>query len=296
MAFALAGCTAAAPQQPGVLEAALGEPNGDYPNYDERVVLYATNRARTDPAAAGWSSYPAQPPLQWDYDLNRSSRAHSEDMRDTPCFQHNSCNGTDVFMRIESYYTGAWNNIGENISAGVPDGTTAVYNWLYEIGAAKGETGHRDNIFSKDFTLLGAGFAAGGSQYQNYWTQDFIGTPVTLPHLTDGIHFPKTGAQVTFGATYYDAGGQAASRVEVILDGACNPLAKTRGTAANATYEAMIAVPSGCHAYYFRSTTGGVDSTYPDTGSLQVGSSCTTLFAAGHATPICDGGGGGGGG
>jgi uncharacterized protein YkwD len=164
------------PAGAAAVSGALGQPNGDYPGYEERAVLYLTNRARTDPSAEGWPSYPAQPPLQWSYDLDRAARAHSLDMRDTPCFQHNSCDGTDAQARVLSYYTGPWMAWGENISAGVPDPPTAVHNWLYEIGAAAGETGHRDNIFSSGFTLLGVGFAAGGTKYKNYYTQDFIGT------------------------------------------------------------------------------------------------------------------------
>src|SRR3954465_6567302 len=113
-----AGCTAV---PIGESEAALGDPNGDYPSYDERVVLYGTNRARVDPAKEGWASYPATPPLQWNLQLNQSSRAHSLDMRDTPCFQHNSCDGTDIWQRITGYYTTQYMSIGENISAGVPD-------------------------------------------------------------------------------------------------------------------------------------------------------------------------------
>ncbi len=294
----LTGCISTAPVSEST--AALGEPTGDYPSYDERVVLYGTNRARTDPAKAGWASYPAQPPLQWNYALNESSRAHSVDMRDKPCFQHNSCDGTDCFARINSFYTGSWMSEGENISAGVPDGLTAVYNWLYEIGAPAGETGHRDNIFSKDFTHLGNGFAAGGTAFTNYWTQDFVQTSVTRPHLTDGIHVPvkgKTGGAVTFGATYYDASGKAASSVVVIIDGACQTLPMARGTAGNATYEGPISLADGCHQYYFRSTTNGVDSTYPDTGSLGVGwgSATCPLFVAGHMAPACGGTGGTGG-
>src|SRR5678815_4102995 len=161
LALLLVACTAV---PVGESAAALGEPNGDYPNYDERVVLYATNRARVDPAKEGWGSYAATPPLQWNLQLNQSARVHSADMRDTPCFQHDSCDGTDIWDRITGYYTSSYQTIGENISAGVPDGITAVHNWIYEIGAAPGETGHRENIFSKDFAFLGAGFAAGGSK------------------------------------------------------------------------------------------------------------------------------------
>src|SRR5204862_949806 len=131
-----------------VVRSALGQPMGDYPSYEERVVLYGTNRARVSPTAEGWAAYPPQPPMQWNYDLNRSSRAHSLDMRDTPCFQHPSCDGTDTFARVFTFYTGPWTSVAENIAAGVMDPQTVVHNWIYEIGAAAGETGHRDAIFS----------------------------------------------------------------------------------------------------------------------------------------------------
>src|SRR5438270_13443819 len=88
---------------------ALGQPSGDFPAYEERVVLYATNRARMSPTAEGWPAYPAQPPLQWNVDLNHSSRAHSQDMHDNGCFTHPSCGSTtdDTFTRVQMYYTGA---------------------------------------------------------------------------------------------------------------------------------------------------------------------------------------------
>ncbi len=299
LASLLAGCVGAPEPPPGQVEqstAALGEPSGDYPDYDERVVLYATNRARANPSQEGWPSYPAQPPLQWNEQLNESARAHSIDMRDTPCFQHNSCDNTDVFTRITTYYTTSYSEIGENISAGVPDGVTAVHNWLYEIGAAAGETGHRDNIFSKDFTLMGVGFAVGGTQYQNYWTQDFIGTPVTLPALSDGIHFPvtaATGKSLTFGATWYDAAGRPPAAISAVIDGHCHTLALTRGGDGLAAYETSATLADGCHPYYFLATVGSTTSIYPSTGSLQAGYGSTgascALFVTTQAASDCGG-------
>jgi hypothetical protein len=295
----IAGCDRAPPAV-DVVRASLGLPAGDYPNYDERVALYATNRARTDPTAEGWPTYPAQPPLLWQVDLNHSARVHSQDMHDTPCFQHNSCDGTDAFARVQTYYTGPWMEIGENISAGksVSDGFIAIHNWIYEIGAAAGETGHRDNIFSAKFTLIGNGFVPGGTAFQNYWTQDFIGTPVTHPRLADGVHFPATiaaGAAATFGTTYYDAGGAAPTRIAVVVDGVCNLLGLVHGIAARGAYEAKLSLATGCHPYFFLSTTGGADATYPDSGALQVGigvdaSACplavTTRAVNGCATTV----------
>jgi hypothetical protein len=292
LALLTVGCTAV---PVGEENSALGQPDGDYPNYDERVVLYATNRARVDPAKEGWSSYAKQPPLQWEENLNKSSRAHSVDMRDTPCFQHNSCDGTDIWKRITSYYTTQYQSIGENISAGVPDGVTAVHNWLYEIGAPAGETGHRDNIFSQDFTFMGVGYAAGGSQYDNYWTQDFIGNPVTRPAMSDGIHFPQkaaSGKSLTFGVTWYDSAGSAPSKVSVVVDGVCKDLTLARGSGGLAAYEASLSFADGCHAYYFRAVNNGKTVVYPDMGSLQAAfgnGTCTALFATSQMPADCSG-------
>jgi hypothetical protein len=292
LALLTVGCTAI---PVGEENSALGQPDGDYPNYDERVVLYATNRARVDPGKEGWSSYAKQPPLQWEENLNKSSRAHSVDMRDTPCFQHNSCDGTDIWKRITSYYTTSYQSIGENISAGVPDGLTAVHNWLYEIGAPAGETGHRDNIFSKDFTFMGTGFAAGGNQYTNYWTQDFIGNPVTRPAMTDGIHFPQkaaSGKSLTFGVTWYDSAGASPSKISVVVDGVCKDLTLARGSGGIAAYEATLSFADGCHAYYFRAVNGSKTALFPDSGSLQAGygsATCSSLFATSQAPADCAG-------
>jgi len=294
---ACAGPTDAETEQ---VTSALGEPMGDFPAYEERVVLYATNRARVSPTTEGWPSYPAQPPLQWNYQLNQSSRAHSIDMRDTPCFQHPSCDGTDTFARVLTYYKGTWMSLAENISAGVTDPQVAVHNWINEIGAAAGETGHRDAIFGAGLTLIGVGFAPGGtSKTPNYWTQDFVGVTVKRPRLTDGIHFPKSvaaGGKVTFGATYYDAAvGAGKPQVFAVVDGACQGLAMARGTTALGAYEGAATLTDGCHAYYFVATLGdGVAlATYPDTGALQVGAGAAAatcaLFATTRTAATCGG-------
>src|SRR5450432_2580912 len=297
-------CTGPADAETDQVTSALGEPMGDFPAYEERVVLYATNRARVSPTTEGWPSYPAQPPLQWNYQLNQSSRAHSIDMRDTPCFQHPSCDGTDTFARVLTYYKGTWMSLAENISAGVTDPQVAVHNWINEIGAAAGETGHRDAIFGAGLTLIGVGFAPGGtSKTPNYWTQDFVGVTVKRPRLTDGIHFPKSvaaGGKVTFGATYYDAAvGAGKPQVFAVVDGACQGLAMARGTTALGAYEGAATLADGCHAYYFVATLGdGVAlATYPDTGALQVGAGAATatcaLFAPTRPAMTCGGAAGG---
>jgi uncharacterized protein YkwD len=296
----MAAC--AGPTDAGVeaVMSALGEPMGDFPSYEERVVLYATNRARVSPTTEGWPTYPAQPPMQWNDQLNQSSRAHSIDMRDTPCFQHPSCDGTDTFTRVLTYYTGPWSMLAENISAGEADPQTVVHDWINEINAAPGETGHRDSIFSSALTLIGVGFAAGGTtKTPNYWTQDFVGTSIKRPRLADGIHFPKTaaaGGQITFAATYYDAAvGAGQPQIFAVVDGTCDGLPLVRGTTGLGAYEGAVPLADGCHPYYFVATLGdGVAlATYPDTGALQAGTgaaaSTCALFATTRAGATCAG-------
>jgi Cysteine-rich secretory protein family len=299
---------AGAGEREGVARAggALGQPSGDFPSYDERVMLYATNRARMSPAAETWPAYVATPPLQWSISLNQSARAHSLNMRDTPCFTHATCGVTpdDTFPRIESFYTGLWTSLGENIAGGPTEGIGVVHNWIFEIGAAPTETGHRDNIFSRGFNLIGNGFAPGGPArpaLNNLWTQDFAGTGtnLVLPRMSDGIHFPATvaaGASVTFGTTYYDAAATGPAQVLVVVDGLCHPMALAmlnglpRGTATKGAYEVALPLAAGCHPYYFEANPAAA-STYPDTGVLQVGvavaaGSCA-LFAATRVPITC---------
>jgi len=278
--FLRAAAVAALVAVPARDAGAAGEPDGDYPSYEERAALYATNRARVDPAGDGWASFAAVPPLQWNVDLDRAARAHSLDMRDTPCFQHPSCDGTDPFARIATYYTGPMSAAAENIAAGVADPFAVVESsWINEVGAAPGETGHRMNVFSSTLTLVGLGFAPGAmagaprGTTANYWTQDFIGTPVTYALMADGIHFPKSvasGGGVTFGTTCYAGGGAGPQAVYVVVDGMCTSLRVARGSASHGAYEVLANLPDGCHGYYFLAVAGSA-STYPGTGSLQVG-------------------------
>lgn len=299
---ALAGCGAplpgdgseggAGPASVGSVSQALGETILGRPNYQERLALYMCNKSRVEPATSAendWSEYPAVPPLLWHDNLAEAARAHSEDMRDTPCFQHNSCDGTDPFERMKSFWRGApAATMGENIMAGINDGKTAIFNWIEEIGAPPGERGHRDNMFSKDFTHVGFGYLTGGTRFQGYWTQDFAGINGTkFPALTSGSDWDSKQAQLnrTFGTVYYSAAGTAPDRVLVVIDGKARPLQLAKGKPSMGAYEANLSVEAGCHRYYFSAFVGGVESTYPSAGTLAVdadnaGGSCPA-YAAG---------------
>lgn len=272
---------------PGVVrcpgsDARLGVPIAARPSYFERLALYAADRARTEPDVSDtthWGkSYPAVPPLLWDDGLGIAALVHSTDMHDTPCFQHNSCDGTDPFVRIKKYLKLGASTMGENIAAGVNDGQQVVEtSWINEVGAAPGTTGHRDNMFSADFNFVGFGYLTGGTQYQGYWTQDFAGAagPNPFPRLPVGSHYPETGPMVTFGTVYYDSTGGAPDKVEVYVDGKlAAPLALVRGKRDLGAYEAGVNLGAGCHLYRLVATAGGKTvGCYPGTGQLGVGDS-----------------------
>lgn len=281
----LAGCGAPLPgDEPGadsagsvgVVSQALGETILGHPSYQERVALYSANKSRVEPATSAmndWSEFPAVVPLQWHDNLGTAALAHSEDMRDTPCFQHESCNGTDPFTRIKSYWRGPEaSTMGENIAAGVDSGFTAIYNWIEEIGAPPGEKGHRENMFNGAFTHVGFGYAEGGTRFKGYWTQDFAGLSNKVPPLMCGIDFDSKQAQLnrTFGTVYYDAAKKAPDRVLVVVDGKAKQMALVKGTASAGAYEVNLSVEGGCHRYYFSTWVGGVESTYPTGGTLGI--------------------------
>ena len=253
-----------------------GVPIEDRPNYEERLALYAADRARVEPGKTGWPDFPAVRPLLWSDTLGQAGRAHSTDMRDTPCFAHTSCDGTDPFDRIKSYWKMSFATMGENIAAGITDGITVIESsWINEMGAAPGETGHRENMFNAMYDYVGFGYEEGGSKYHGYWTQDFagVGGKPKIPRLVVGSHFPQAANEmVTFGTVYFDDGGVAPERVEVVIDKKATVLSLARGKDAAGAYEGAVMVPAGCHRYSFHAITGGKVSCYPGTGTLGIGS------------------------
>lgn len=113
-------------------------------------------------------------PLLFDARLQASALFHSKDMAMTPCFQHNSCDGTDTFVRIAMFYPGG--GAGENIAAGYTTPEAVMVGWM-------DSPGHKANILSPDFVGIGVGYwAEAGSPYTHYWTQNFGNlTPVPEP-------------------------------------------------------------------------------------------------------------------
>jgi hypothetical protein len=270
-----------------------GVPYQGFPSWRERSLLVLTNAVRMAPldwrarygadfapslsGARALEAYPAVGPVRWSLGLNRSSRAHSEDMARTPCWGHDSCDGTSWSARIRAYYA-LPGGIGENIAAGYPapaDPRYAMNMWLCDASGsaccADGAScdGHRRNIMSGSWRALGTGYGyAAGSPYQNYWTQDFGGSAdAPEPPLVDGSHV-FVGSEIVFLANW--AGSAAPRSVSVVLDGAASALALDLGTASRGTWSARMARASACRSYHLAALDAAGNSwRYPAVGEFR---------------------------
>jgi uncharacterized protein YkwD len=218
--------------QPAPIVPEYGEPNGIFPNWEERVIAQLTNRARVDPAAelagcpagncAEAACYSPRAPLFWHYDLNQSARFHSLTMGLFPFFAHStpcalfsdintrfpgssngsfasSCSGTgSTTAQTRVTMFGGTPYRGENAAAGQSSPHAAFYAWLYEPTSSptcgfSAANGHRYNILNNAGPGLGVGYAQiGGSPYGRYWTQDFGGSG-SVPKIPSGSHWTASG-------------------------------------------------------------------------------------------------------
>ena len=209
------------------IEPDYGEPNGTFPNWQERVIAQLTNRARVDPATelaacpsgrcAEAACYSPKAPLFWLYDLNQAARFHSLTMGMFPFFAHST--PCALFGDINSRYPGSSNGSfasscsssgtttagsrvnlfgatyrGENAAAGQSTPHSAFYGWLYEPTSSSAcgfssANGHRHNILNNSGPGVGIGHAqVAGSPYSHYWTQDFGGSG-SIPKIPSGSHW-----------------------------------------------------------------------------------------------------------
>jgi uncharacterized protein YkwD len=127
------------------------------------------------------------PALLLDMGLDEAAEVQSLDMATTPCFQHDSCDGTNWADRIQTYYT-APATIGEIIAAGYTTPAAVVNGWM-------NSPGHRANILGSDFVVAGVGLAYGGT-YGSYWTVDFGGQ---ITSATVAVPEPGTWALMGLG-------------------------------------------------------------------------------------------------
>ena len=192
-----------------------GVPYQGFPSWRERALLVLTNAVRMAPldwrarygadfspslaGAGALDAYPAVGPVRWDLGLNRSARAHSEDMADHALLGPRLLRRHELGDADPRPTTRSPAPSAENIAAGYPaplDPRYAMNMWLCDASGAAccadGAScdGHRRNIMSGTWRALGTGYGyAAGAPYQNYWTQDFGGaTDAPGSPLVDGSH------------------------------------------------------------------------------------------------------------
>jgi uncharacterized protein YkwD len=253
---------------------AVGEPRDGYPSHNERVVLYLTNRARTEPDAFNPEEpYPATPPLRFDLNLSKAARFHAQHIIDAGCWceDHSSCcpmeeaaeggqcagpsTGCGATMPGERVAYWSSNYTGENQAQGYQTAHAVLDGWIHS-------SGHWQNINSSTHNLLGSG------EYNTGWVQDFGAGSGARPVAADGIHFTDQTNQ-TFGITYFQPGTGGPRTILAIVDGQCHDLDLAYGQPELGAFETTLSLEPGCHRYYFHITDGdGNNHVYPSQGSL----------------------------
>jgi hypothetical protein len=298
----------AAPAQMDFVPADLraGEPVDGFPNWSERVLHEWINRARVDPqadlakcgaACVEKACYGPVIPLGWGEALNRAARYHANEMVKQKYFGHDSkctivsniyklypagCNGsascgcvggsstcgsagcTPWTSRIMLFGTAP----GGEIITSSADPNQAFYLWLYETAANavcgySAANGHRYLILQASGSV--------GLGVDRYSVGDFgVGDP---PYrIPSGSHYPRQAPSVELWANWYDS--KAPKGASAVVDGKCVTMSLKRGSATNGAWSATANnVGSGCHRYYFSfKDSSGAEVTYPQTGSLGIGS------------------------
>lgn len=102
--------------------------------------------------------------LKLDTELNSVATLKAKDMRDKNYFSHDSPTYGSPFEMMQKFGI-EYRSAGENIAAGQRSAEQVMNDWM-------NSSGHRANILNADYTLLGVGYAEGGS-YGTYWVQEF---------------------------------------------------------------------------------------------------------------------------
>ena len=302
---------------------AYGEEKAGFPNWEERVLLEWTNRARVEPSTemtkcgapcAEGACYKPVGPVYYNEQLNHSARFHSDEQVKQGYFAHDSkctvpatikdtypttcdgsascaCSGstpTSWSARVSLFGAGP---SGE-IIASPSDPESAFYLWLFEPATVStcgysGANGHRYNILTAGPDV---GYGVSG-----YSTGDFGGGG-TASKVPSGSHYPRGGPSVDLWVNWFDSAAPSLAQVNVA--GTCSALTRARGTDVNGAWTYKASGLSGCTRYYFAfKDAGGATVTYPTSGSLGIGdTSCavwdSTRPAAGSGcdcTPSCSG-------
>ncbi|KYQ96669.1 WSC domain-containing protein [Tieghemostelium lacteum] len=290
---------------------AYGEPNKDgLPSWFERSNLVLVNAVRIAPKQylkyytqyhnqdiLDEQVYPSVPPLYYDESLGQASCAHSTDMAQTPCFSHPSCDGTDTFDRIRSYYQCS-ELATENIAAGFNSPLHTNNQWICDDGSGDpfstscasdgGSDGHRKNIMSPQSKVIGVGYSfSEQSDLHSYWTQDFgeelCDADQSQKPIHSGSHVFPTAKSILFMVDWYSESLKDPVNPLVIISGEPYPLTLKMGKKNKGIYVYQTTPNTKeCRDYYFTFESEPLNSTsmssktnsssvkfrYPDSGFL----------------------------
>jgi hypothetical protein len=270
--------------------AGYGDPVDGFPSAEERALVLWTNAARVAPEAftndyreGGCSlrdfsmgEKEAQAPLYIDLALTEAARYHSEDMRDNGCFQHESCDGTDTWERVDRFYKDSNSGVGENIAYGSSDPRyTVMAMWMCST------SGHRANIMSGDYNEMGGGVA------DTFMTQDFA-----AGELKEGS--PPVRVAAEYGdAVYADWGdADAPSRLDLVVDDVASELVIFEGAPEQGVYYGAVDDVPECTPWRVEwETAAGEEGAFPATGGFLMGNCEKEYEADAGFAPIGDGAG-----
>ena len=289
-----------------------GDPDSkypDFPSWQERAVLTLTNACRMAPVAYRNkllgdyeillpANYPPVSPVYWNIDLNRVARLHSVNMANDCGLQHNSCDGTSTGNRIKSYYKGGY-GWGENIASYYFSPQQTLQQWIMDdnrqgVPAPDNQKpddnwhsgdGHRANIMSPGFNVLGVGYGTGpvgGGRWRPevpYWTQDFGGGKTSLNQnpIAAGSHLffskndskPFEADSVTFAVGVYRKEKDSLTVAEVVVNGKHYLLKPWLMSGGNGTWSISLPKSDACRSYYFQCQyEDGTIWKYPEDGYL----------------------------
>lgn len=100
--------------------------------------------------------------LAEDWELSRTARYKSQDMKDNNYFSHTSPVYGSPFQMIKNFGI-TYKSAAENIAKGQTTPQSVVNAWM-------NSSGHRANILNASYNRIGVGYVKNG----NYWTQMFI--------------------------------------------------------------------------------------------------------------------------
>jgi uncharacterized protein YkwD len=114
------------------------------------------------------------PPLQASEVLAKAARLQARNMAREGFFDHVDPQGRGPEDRVAIFDPeGRYTFVGENIAAGYGSARAACVGWMHSAG-------HRANILDPGYTMIGGGFARGGS-YGRYYVQVFAQKEAPAP-------------------------------------------------------------------------------------------------------------------